>query len=154
MHRAHCIRTVATMSGQTPVHHPKMNPPKQPIEPQKTSDASTPPVFHDCFTWLTINPRGFWVVFILSRRPLDGCNDHREGPQIYPKCAPRPHRARTLCAMGMNMDLRRELKTAKSSSMEPHRGGTIGVPGSYLSPPLAIPPPPALWGGRSLGPKK
>ena len=34
--RAHRVRTVAIISGQTPVHHPKMHPPKQPIEPQKT----------------------------------------------------------------------------------------------------------------------
>ena len=41
----HRVRTVATISGQTPVKHPKMYPPKQPIEPQKTLVASKPPVF-------------------------------------------------------------------------------------------------------------
>ena len=30
--RAHHVRTVATASGQTPVHHTKMQPPKQAIE--------------------------------------------------------------------------------------------------------------------------
>ena len=38
-------------------------------------------------------PKGVWVVFVYSWRPLDGCVSHREGPQIYPKFAPR-HRAR------------------------------------------------------------
>ena len=32
---AHRVRTVAAISGQTPVHHPNMHPPKQPIEPWK-----------------------------------------------------------------------------------------------------------------------
>ena len=31
--RAHRVRTAATIRGQTPVHHPKMHPPKQPIKP-------------------------------------------------------------------------------------------------------------------------
>ena len=31
--RAHRVRTVATIGGQTPVHHPKMQPPKQPTKP-------------------------------------------------------------------------------------------------------------------------
>ena len=43
--RVHRIRTMATIGSQTPAHHPKMYPPKQPVEPQKTSDASTLPVF-------------------------------------------------------------------------------------------------------------
>ena len=47
-HRVHPVRTVAT-SGQTPVNHPKMHPPKQPIEPQKTLVASTPPVLLGLF---------------------------------------------------------------------------------------------------------
>ena len=42
-----------------------------------------------------INPKGFWVVFVLSGRPLDGCNYHREGPQKYPKFAPRAHRGKS-----------------------------------------------------------
>jgi len=34
--RAHRVRTAATISGQTPVHHPKMHhPPQQPMEPEK-----------------------------------------------------------------------------------------------------------------------
>ena len=33
------VRTMATISGQTRLHHPKVHPPKQPIEPQKTSIA-------------------------------------------------------------------------------------------------------------------
>ena len=28
--RAHRVRTVAIIGGQTPVHHPEMHPPKQP----------------------------------------------------------------------------------------------------------------------------
>ena len=43
--RAHRVCAGATVSSQTPVHDPKMYPPEQPIEPQKTSDASTQPVF-------------------------------------------------------------------------------------------------------------
>ena len=34
--RVHRVRTVAPMSGQPPVNHPKMCPAKQPIQPQKT----------------------------------------------------------------------------------------------------------------------
>ena len=45
---------------------------------------------------MPINPRGFWVVFVLSWRPLDGCNYHREGPQTFPTLALRAHRARAL----------------------------------------------------------
>ena len=41
----HRVRTVATISSQTWVNHPNMYPPKQPMQPQKTSVASTPPVF-------------------------------------------------------------------------------------------------------------
>ena len=41
---AHRVRTVATISGQTPVNHPKMHQPKQP-EPQKILIARTRPVF-------------------------------------------------------------------------------------------------------------
>ena len=41
---AHCVRTMATISGQTPVH-PKMYLHKQPIQPQKILVACTPPVF-------------------------------------------------------------------------------------------------------------
>ena len=87
--RAHRARTVATISGHLPDHHPTMYPPKQPIEPQKTSDASTPPVFRDFSLWLTMSPRGFWMVFVLSWRPLGSCNDHREGPQIPSVCTAR-----------------------------------------------------------------
>ena len=34
--RVHCVRTAATIPSEIPVNHPKMYPPKQPIEPQKT----------------------------------------------------------------------------------------------------------------------
>ena len=47
--QAQRVRTVVTISGQTPVNHPKMYPPKQSIEPQKTFDASTPAVFLGVF---------------------------------------------------------------------------------------------------------
>ena len=43
--RVHGIRTVATIRGQTAVNHPKMHPPKPPMQPQKTLDANTHPVF-------------------------------------------------------------------------------------------------------------
>ena len=92
--RAHCVRTTATLGGPTPVPHPKMHPPKQPIEPLKRSVASTGPVFRVCF-WLPISPRGFGVVIVLSGRPLDGCKYNREGSQIYPKFAPRAHRGKS-----------------------------------------------------------
>ena len=59
--------------------------------------------FADFWVWVTSgfflmvasNSEGFWVVFVRSSRPLDGCNYHREGPQIYPKFAPRAHRGRS-----------------------------------------------------------
>ena len=35
------------------------------------------------------------MVFALCRRPLDGCNYHEEGPQIYPKFAPHANRGRS-----------------------------------------------------------
>ena len=57
--------------------------------------ASTRPVFRGFSLWLPTNPRGFSGVFVLSCRPPDGCNYHREGPQIYPKFAPRAHRGKS-----------------------------------------------------------
>ena len=42
--RTHGVRTVAMIMYHTLVHHPKMPPPKQPIQTQKTFVASTPPV--------------------------------------------------------------------------------------------------------------
>ena len=38
------------------------------------------------------NRRGFGAVFVPSRRPLDGCNYHREGPRMSSKCAARAPR--------------------------------------------------------------
>ena len=35
-------------------------------------------------------------MFVLSWRPLDGCNHHREGPQIYPEFASRVHRGKSV----------------------------------------------------------
>ena len=94
--RAHRVRAAATISGQTPVNHPKMHAPKQPIQPQKTLVASTPLVFPGFFSFVPINPKCFCAVFALSWRPLDGCNYHREGPRIYPRFALRLHRACTV----------------------------------------------------------
>ena len=58
-------RHAATSTGQTPMHHPKMHPPKQPIQPQKGVVTSTGPVFLGLFEWFLIDPTGFWVVFVL-----------------------------------------------------------------------------------------
>ena len=96
--RAHRVRTVATVGGRTPVHHPQ---PKRSIEPWKSSVVSRRPVFLGFFLWLPINPSGFWVVFVLSGRPLEGCNHHREGPQIYPKLTSRAHRSKS-ALMGLS----------------------------------------------------
>ena len=38
--QAHGVRAVATISGQTPAHDPKMYPPEQPVEPKKTLESS------------------------------------------------------------------------------------------------------------------
>ena len=45
----HHVRTVVTIGGQTLVPHPKMHPPIQPIEPQKSLVASTIPIFPGFF---------------------------------------------------------------------------------------------------------
>ena len=45
-------------------------------------------------------PQGSWVVFVLSWRPLDGCNSHREGSQTYPTFALRRHRGKLKCQGG------------------------------------------------------
>ena len=54
----HCVRPVATICGQRPVNHPKLHPPKQPIEPKKTLVPTTRPFFP-----------GFFMVANHSRRP-------------------------------------------------------------------------------------
>ena len=45
----HRVRTVATIQDQPLVNHPKMHPPKQPIEPQKSLVTSTRPFFRGFF---------------------------------------------------------------------------------------------------------
>ena len=80
LHRA---RTAATISGQTLVYHPKMHPPKQPIEPEKRVVASTRPDIPGFRLRLPINHGGFGAVLVLSWRAFDGGDDHWEGPQKH-----------------------------------------------------------------------
>ena len=52
----HHVRTVARISGPTPVHHPKMHPPKQPIESQKTLVAGTRPSRRSTKAAVSVSP--------------------------------------------------------------------------------------------------
>ena len=103
---AHRVRTAATIGSQTPMNQPKMYPPKQPIEPQKTSVASTPPVFlgflYDCqyfpkaSGWFLFFPGGLLTVAIITGR----------GPRYTPSlhCARTVARAASLsCVFGRNL---------------------------------------------------
>ena len=110
--RPHRVRTVATMSGQTPVHQDALT-----QTAHRTLGlcckhearlrrfffmvAMGPNHAHGYKAWgpithmVVINLRSFWVVFVFSWRPFDGCNYHREGPQIYPKFAPCADRGKS-----------------------------------------------------------
>ena len=59
-----CCCTMRALRQLTPVNHPKMYPPKQPIESQQSLLASTPPVF------LPIILGGYWVLFVLFESML------------------------------------------------------------------------------------
>ena len=56
---------------------PRCTHPNSPCLPRKAQLQAHHLSCEDHFNGLPVHPRGFGVVFVFSRRPLDGCNYHR-----------------------------------------------------------------------------
>ena len=109
---AHRVRTVATISGQTPVNHPTMYPPKQPIEPWKTLVASTPPVF-----------LGFCTDIAPKRSKPNALANHirwlqlsPEGSPAIPKVCTAAHRGKSTLLCTHHAHIRQQTQKRKSGT--------------------------------------